>query len=125
MNWTRLSFIYLTGYLWIGGLGLLAAPDRAIRLLGSDGSYPLVLLHLVGGLMLALGIVVADIARKRIEPLYPTTLIVRTVLLTTILWLFIASRDVLFLSLAGIVAFGMLLTGLGLVADRKRPADVA
>jgi hypothetical protein len=47
----------------------------------------------------------------------------RTVLLATILWLFIASRDVLFLSLAGIVAFGMLLTGLGLVADRKGPAD--
>jgi uncharacterized protein YjeT (DUF2065 family) len=125
MSWTRLSFIYLAGYLWIGGLGLLAAPDRAIRLLGSDELYPPVLLRLAGGLMLALGIVVADIARQRIEPLYPTTLIVRTVLLATILWLFIASRDVLFLSLAGIVAFGMLLTGLGLVADRRGPADVA
>jgi len=123
MRWTRLSFLYLVGYLWLGGLGLLAAPGLAIRLLGSGEAYPPVLLRLVGGLMLALGIVVADIARKRIEPLYPTTLIVRTVLLTTILWLFIASRDVLFLSLAGIVAFGMLLTGLGLVADRKGPAD--
>jgi uncharacterized protein YjeT (DUF2065 family) len=66
MNWTRLRFLYLTGYLWLGGLGLLAAPDRAIRLLGSGRSYPPVLLRLVGGLMLALGIVVADIARKRI-----------------------------------------------------------
>jgi hypothetical protein len=28
MRWTRLSFLYLVGYLWRGGLGLLAATAR-------------------------------------------------------------------------------------------------
>jgi len=125
MRWTRLSFLYLVGYLWLGGLGLLAAPGLAIRLLGSGEAYPPVLLRLIGVFMPALGIIVADIARRPIEPLYPTTVIVRLVLLAIILWLFIASRDVLFLSLAGIVALGMLLTGLGLIADRAGYPDAA
>jgi len=120
MRWTRLSFLYLVGYLWLGGLGLLAAPLFAVALLGSSAVYPPVLLRLIGGMMLALGIIVADIARRQIEALYPTTLVVRTVLLAIILWSYIASSDVLFLSLAGIVALGMVLTGLGLITDHGR-----
>jgi len=122
MRWTRLSFLYLVGYLWLGGLGLLASPLFAIALLGSSAAYPPVLLRLIGGLMLALGIIVADIARREIEALYPTTLVVRTVILVIILWSYIASGDVLFLSLAAIVALGMVLTGLGLITDHRRPA---
>jgi hypothetical protein len=119
MPWTRLSFLYLIGYLWLGGLGLLAAPSLAIGLLGASEPYPPVLLRLIGGLMLGLGIIVGEIARRRIEPLYPTTLVVRAVLMVILLWSFIATGDPLFLSLAGIVALGMVFTGLGLVADRK------
>jgi hypothetical protein len=40
MRWTRLSFLCLVGYLWRGGLGLLAAPQLAIGLLGSSEAYP-------------------------------------------------------------------------------------
>jgi hypothetical protein len=43
---------------------------------------------------------------------------VRAVLLATILWSYLGSGDALFLSLAGIVVLGMVMTGLGLVADR-------
>src|SRR5262249_51734729 len=119
MGWTRLSFIYLVGYLWLGGLGLLAAPLLATSVLGSSVAYPPVLLRTLGGILVALGVVVADIARRRVEVLYPTTLVVRTILLAVILWSYAASGDLMFLSLAGIVALGMIFTGIGLISDRR------
>jgi hypothetical protein len=119
MRWTRSSFAYLIGYLGLGGLGLLADPGTALRLLGSTAEYPAVLARLVGALMLALCLVVAQIVRHRVEVLYPTTLAVRTLLLATIVFLYGESRDPLFLVLAGIVGLGMLLTAAGLVADRS------
>lgn len=46
MDRTRISLLYVVAYLWIGGLGLLAAPQWAARLL-------LVLVGIVGlGLLL-------------------------------------------------------------------------
>ena len=119
MRWTRLSFFYLMSYLGVGGIGLLVAPDLATRLLGSTGTYPRVVLRLVGGFMVALSLVIIGIVRDRVEVLYPVTLLVRVVLLTTLLWVFVDSRDPMFLSLAGIVALGMMLTAVGLVPDRR------
>lgn len=119
MSWTRSSFFYLMGYLGAGGLGLLAAPELALRLLGATGSYPAVLARFLGAFMIALFILVAQIVRHRVEVLYPTTLVVRGVLLATIVALYLQSRDPLFLSLAGIVGLGMLLTGIALVADGR------
>ena len=119
MRWTRLSFFYLMGYLTIGGVSLLVAPQVSVQLLGSAGSYPTVMLRLVGGFLVALGLVILGIVRHRVEVLYPTTLAVRAVLLATILWVYADSRDPMFLWLAGIVALGMSLTAAGLVADRR------
>jgi len=119
MRWTRMSFIYLVGYLWLGGLGLLAAHEIAIGFLGSSAAYPPVILRLLGGILIALGVVVADIARRGIEVLYPTTLVVRTILLAIILWSYAASGDMMFLSFAAIVALGMVFTGVGLINDRR------
>ena len=119
MRWTRLSFLYLTGYLSLGGLGLLFAPALALHVLGATGSYPPALVRLLGALLLALGILVAQIARRRVEVLYPTTLVVRVVLVGTMVVLYFASRDRLFLVLTGIVGLGMLLTATGLLADRR------
>jgi uncharacterized protein YjeT (DUF2065 family) len=119
MRWTRLSFFYLVGYLTLGGLGLLFAPALALQLLGATGSYPAVLVRFMGSLLLALGILVAEIVRLRVEALYPTTLIVRVVLVATMVPLYVASRDPLFLVLTGIVGLGMVLTATGLLADRR------
>jgi uncharacterized protein YjeT (DUF2065 family) len=119
MHWTRLSFVYLMSYLILGGVGLLVAPEFALRLLGAMASYPPVLVRFLGAFMVALGIVIVQIARHRVEQLYPTTLMVRVVLLATIVWLYFESRDPLFLVLAGIVALGMLLTTAGFLADRR------
>ena len=119
MRWTRLSFFYLVGYLTAGGLGLLFAPALALQLLGATGSYPAVLVRFMGSLLLALGILVAQIVRHRVEALYPTTLVVRVVLVATLVALYGASHDPLFLVLTGIVGLGMVLTASGLLADRR------
>lgn len=123
MRWTRLSFCYLIGYLSLGGVGLLFAPEVALRLLGATGSYPPLLVRFLGAFMVGLGIVIGQIVRHRVEVLYPTTLIVRVVLLSTIVGLYFESRDRLFLVLAGIVALGMLLTSAGLLIDRRSRAS--
>src|SRR5262249_18525982 len=122
MHWSRLSFFYLMSYLGLGGLGLLVAPELAIRLLGSSESYPPVMLKFIGAFMVSLSIVIIQIVRYRVEVLYPSTLMVRVVLLGTVLWLYVESRDPLFLSIGGIVALGMLFTMTGLLMDRKAPA---
>ena len=119
MRWTRLSFFYLVGYLTLGGLGLLFAPALALRLFGATGTYPPVLVRFMGSLLLALGILVAQIVRHRVEALYPTTLVVRVVLVATLVALYGASRDPLFLVLTGIIGLGMVFTTAGLLADRR------
>jgi haloalkane dehalogenase len=123
MHRTRWSFFYLIGYLSLAGGGLLVAPKLALPLLGATASYPPVLARFVGAFMVTLAIVVGQIVRHRVEVLYPTTLIVRVVLLSTIVGLYFESRDRLFLVLAGIVAFGMLLTIAGFLSDRRANAN--
>jgi hypothetical protein len=118
MRWTRVSFFYLMTYLGLGGLGLVAVPDLALRLLGSTANDSLYLARFIGAFMIALSIIVIQIVRHRVEVMYRTTLIARIVLVTTALWLYIESRDLLFLSISGIVGVGMLLTMFGLIADR-------
>ncbi len=119
MRWTRLSFFYLMTYLALGGLGLLFAPALALRLLMASGDYQEVPMRFLGALLVALALIVIQIVRHRVEVLYTTTLLVRTLLLATIVWLYVKSRDPLFLTLSGIVALGMVLTGLGLLSDRR------
>jgi hypothetical protein len=119
MRRSRLSFLYLTGYLAGGGLALLAAPATALRLLLARDSYSPLLARFVGAFMLAFAVVVVQIMRHRVERMYPTVLAARVVLLGTLVWLYADSRDPLFLVLTGIVGFGMLLTGVGLLADRR------
>ena len=103
----------------LGGLGLVFTPALALQLLDATGSYPPVLVRFMGALLLALGILVSQIVRHRVEVLYPTTLVVRVVLVGTMVPLYLASRDPLFLVLTAIVGLGMVLTATGLLADRR------
>ena len=119
MRWTRLTFFYVIGYLSLGGVGLLFAPEITLRLFGATTTYPPVLARFVGAFMVALAIVIAQIVRHRIEVLYPTTLLIRLVLIGTIVALYVESGDRLFLVLTAIVGLGMLLTTAGLLSDRR------
>jgi hypothetical protein len=101
---------------------LLAAPLLVLRLAGSTGSYSPVLLRFTGALLLTLGLIFLATVGRRVEALYWTLLLVRIVPLATGTWLYLGSHDVLFLTGAATIAFGMLPTILALRADRKPTA---
>jgi hypothetical protein len=124
MRRTRASFVYLVSYLSVGGFALLVAPDRALRLLGATLSYPSEFVRFAAAFMVALAIAVTQIARHRLEVLYPTTVLVRVPIVATLLAVYFDSRDRVFLVLTMIVGFGMLLTTAGLLSDgRAREAS--
>jgi len=116
---THLSLYYLAGYLLVAGVALIATGQFAMRLLLSNGEYGDALPRLLGVVLLALGILIAQIIRHRLEVLYPTTLVVRGLILAVLAGLFVSTRDPFFLVLIGIVGFGVLLTGTSYVLDRR------
>jgi hypothetical protein len=122
MNWTRLSFFYLCGYLTFGGVGLLAAPSTVLPLMFSNGHYGEVMPRMVGGMMLALAIIVLQIIRLRAEVLYTTTLLVRAFLCALLIGFYVAFRDPFFLVILAIVLVGVCLTVTGIVTDRRKMA---
>lgn len=119
MSRTHLSLYYLIGYLIPAGLALIFVPELAMRLLFSNGNYGDVLPRLLGVVLLALGIVVLQIVRHRVEVLYSTTLIVRSLILLDLTVLYFYSRDPFFISLTLIVGFGFVLTTVCYWLDRR------
>lgn len=120
MHRTRLSLVYLFSYLILAGVGLLADPRLALSLLGSSGDYGVVMPRLLGVMLLALGLIILQIFRHRIDALYTTTLAVRSLILPCLAALYLLSGDPMFLVLVGIVGFGFMLTGLSWWRDRRR-----
>jgi hypothetical protein len=119
---TRLSLYYLAAYLVGAGVALILAPSIALTLLFTSGHYGDVMPRLLGVVLLALGIVIVQIIRHSLEVLYPTTLIVRTLIVAVLAGLLIYTRDPLFISLLVVVGFGMILTGTSYLIDRRRAA---
>ena len=121
MKTTRLSLFYLIGYLVPSGLLLLFAPQVALTLLfsNSNGSYGDVIPRLAGVLALALGLLVVQIVRLKIEGLYTSIIAIRVILITCILGLYFYSRDPFFISLAVVIALGILLSLAGYLTDRR------
>jgi hypothetical protein len=60
-----------------------------------------------------------DVTRAEV---YPTTLIVRTLIVAVLAGLLIYTRDPLFISLLVVVGFGMILTGTSYALDRRSAA---
>lgn len=104
----RWTLVYLSGYLIGGGIGLLAAPDVALRLLGSNGSYGDVMPRLVGMFMLALGGLVYQFVRARDYRYYGYSVWARTFIVLALAALYFKSRDPLFLVLDAIVLVGLI-----------------
>jgi uncharacterized protein YjeT (DUF2065 family) len=119
MWWTRLSLSFPTTYLLVSGLGNLGAPLEMLRLAGSTGSYSPAFVRFSGALLVTLGLIFLAVVARRVEALYLSLLLVRTVPLATVTWLYLETHDVLFLMGAATIAFGMLMTTLALIADRK------
>lgn len=122
MRRTRLSLYYLAAYLLGAGIALIFAPSFALRLLFANGHYGDVMPRLLGVVLLALGVVIVQIIRHRLEILYPTTLLLRTFIVVVLAGLLIYSRDPLFISLLVVVGLGMVLTGASYLSDRRTSA---
>jgi thiol:disulfide interchange protein len=116
---TRLSFLYLAAYLLGAGVALAFVPSVALKLLFSNGNYGDVMPRLLGVVLLALGLIIVQIIRHRVEALYLTTLGVRVIIVAGLVSLFIYSRDPLFISLTIVVGIGMILTGTSYLVDRR------
>ena len=125
MHRTRLSLFYLAGYLVPTGLALTFAPDLVFKLLFATGQYGDAIPRLAGGLILALGIIVVQIIRHRLDVLYPTTVAVRFVLLAILGWLYARTGDPFFMAVFGVVGLGVLLTGGSLLLAMRRPREAS
>lgn len=119
MRRTNLSLYYLAGYLVPAGVLLLFVPEWATRLLLSNRTYDYAPFHLVGVLLLVIGILIVQIIRHRLEQLYATTLVARALISATLLWLFLSSGDPFFGVILVIVLIGVALTGSSYVLDRR------
>jgi uncharacterized membrane protein len=122
MRRTNLSLYYLAGYLIPAGLLLLFVPEWATKLLLSNRTYDYAPFHLVGVLLLVIGILIVQIIRHRLEALYSTTLIARALISATLLWLFLNTGDPFFAVILVIVLIGVGLTGASYLLDRRSMA---
>jgi len=122
MKRTRRSLFYVIGYLIPGGLGLLIAPQMALKLLFSNGEYGDIMPRMAGMLMVALGVILVQVVRHRQEVLYPTALVIRSGMLPILLSFYIVSRDPLFLALLTIVGIGVVFTGVSYWQDLRDKA---
>ena len=118
MNRTRLSLWYVASYLGLTGLFFWFFPEQTLRLLLSNGDYGTVMPRVVGLFMFCLAIIVVQIVRYRVEALYATTLGVRAIFLAGFLFLYLKSRDPLFLLILGVVGVGVLLTAFHYLRER-------
>jgi uncharacterized protein YjeT (DUF2065 family) len=73
----RLTLIYLSTYLLLGGLGLLLFPDLTLRLMQSNVAYGDVMPRVVGMFMVALGGVIFQFVRAQDYRYYLYTIFAR------------------------------------------------
>ncbi len=110
MRKTWLSLHYLVGYLSVGGLAFLAAPQTAATLFQSNGTYSDLMLRLLGLMMVGLAIFVGQIIRRRATEFYRTTLLVRACFLAGFAAFYVVYEDPMMLILLAIVGLGFVLT---------------
>ena len=121
----RLTLIYVVSYLLVGGLGLLVAPDLALRLLLSNGAYGDVMPRVVGMFMLALGGLVFQFVRARDYRYYRYAVFARSFIVGVLTALYFKTRDPLFLTLDAIVLAGLIpsiYVAAQMARSNKRPA---
>ena len=104
----RLTFIYLTGYLLVGGFGLVVAPERVLHLLLSNGVYGEIMPRVAGVFMFVLGGMILQFVRNRDFRYYGSAIVGRCVIVVVFTALFFKTRDPLFLVLDTIVLVGLL-----------------
>lgn len=121
MQRTRRSFWFVAAYLALFGLGFLLAPERVLVQTGSL-FHDAALVRVVGMFMLGLCVLVVEMIRHDLWPLYRASLVVRASFVVILVALHVANGDRLFLWMAVIVAIGVAITGLAYLKDRRSRA---
>ena len=103
----RATLAYVGFYLLSGGLGFAFAPAPTLRLFLSNGEYGDVMPRVVGMFMLALGAFVAEFVRRSDLSYYTYTVVVRSLIVVFLLFLYVRSRDPLFFVVLAIVTLGL------------------
>jgi uncharacterized protein YjeT (DUF2065 family) len=125
MRRTHLSLYYLAGYILPSGILLLFAPTFVTGLLLSNQVYDEAPLRLAGLVLIALGVFIVQLIRHHVEVMYATTLVVRSILSLGLLALTISTGNPFFAVVLAVVLFGVLLTGVSYVLDRRDAAATA
>jgi hypothetical protein len=116
MKLKRIALYYLVGYLVPTGLGLIFVPDLVFKLLFSNGSYGDVIPRLSGSLILALGIIAAEVLRKGID-LYVGLIAARVQLMGVLIALYVYTKDPFFVAVLAVVGIGVVLTTIACIKE--------
>lgn len=92
---------------------MLVAPRLILKVLFSNADYGDVMPRLAGAVLFALGILIVQIIRHRIDTLYPTAIVARLFLSACMIGLYVHSRDPFFLIVLGVIAVSISLTAIG------------
>lgn len=85
----------------------------------SNGDYGDTMPRMAGALCIGLGVLIVQMIRLKIDGLYTTTVYIRFFFIAVWVWLCLRSGDPFFLSVAGVVGLGVVITGASLLLERK------
>jgi hypothetical protein len=116
---TRLSLLYVAGYLTSSGLAMAFAPRLALEMMFATGDYEPTFVRVSGFFILGLAAFVIQAIRHRLAVLYPTIILVRVGFCAGYVALYAQTRDPFFLAVLGIVGFGLALSSACYALDRR------
>ena len=116
---TRLSLFYVAGYLVMSGLGMTFTPRLALEMMFASGQYEPTFVRMCGLFILGLAAFVVQAIRHRLAILYPTIIAVRVGFCAGYVVLYEHTGDPFFLTVLGIVGFGLLLSSACYALDRR------
>ncbi len=104
----KITLIYLSSYLLIGGIGLGFIPEIALKLFMSTGDYGEIMTRMVGMFMIALGYLITMFVRNEDYKYYLPTIIARTFIVIFLSYLYFKTSDPFFIIINIIVLIGLL-----------------
>lgn len=119
MRRSRQSLYYLAGYLLPTGLGLLLVPRLVLRILLSNGDYGDVMPRFAGAVIFALGILIVQIIRQRVDTLYTAAIVARLFLSACMVGFYLYSRDPFFVVVLAVIVVGLTWTSVSYWRDKE------
>lgn len=120
MDKTRKTLFYPLFYILTSGLSMLFAPQLALKLMFSNGTYEDTFIMMTGAILLGLWAFLFQVVRHRVSELYSTAIWVRIMFCSAYAWLYMRTSDPFFLVVIAIVAPGLIVTSIVYSQERKQ-----